>query len=394
MIGILVPEFPSQTHIFFWREIVALREMGESIRIYSTRRPPVEECKHAFRESATNETEYLFPPALGTALVWMLMHPAGTVKAIAYVLSLKGIGFKARASLAGLIPCAAVLSASAKRHGITHLHAHSAANAAHLVALAGLLGGPPYSMMLHGGLNCYGDNHRRKFRDAKFVHTAGKHLVPSVIEEAGVDARRVSPTLMGIDTQKFKDLGKRAFADNRLHMVTVARLGLGKGQHYALRAMKKAVEAGLDVRYTIAGSGPDRALIEAEVKTLGLEDRAKLVGQLSEPEVFDLLQTADLFVLASVGEFEAMPVAVMEAMACGLPALASVIGGVPDMITPGVDGLLAPQHDVQTLAENIAAAAKSGALRKKLSEGARERALRQFDIKVSATKLRDDISSR
>src|SRR4051794_15427014 len=65
-LGILVPEFPQQTHIFFWREIVALRKLGVRVRLYSTRRAAAGACRHAFAEAAAAETHYTFPPRMAT----------------------------------------------------------------------------------------------------------------------------------------------------------------------------------------------------------------------------------------------------------------------------------------------------------------------------------------
>ena len=66
-LGYLVPEFPSQTHIIFWREISLLRETGFPVVIYSTRRPPPGSCQHGFAGAAEAETHYAFPPLVASA---------------------------------------------------------------------------------------------------------------------------------------------------------------------------------------------------------------------------------------------------------------------------------------------------------------------------------------
>lgn len=174
--------------------------------------------------------------------------------------------------------------------------------------------------------------------------------------------------------------------------MSVARLNPAKGHRYALEAVRQAVDQGCDVRYSIAGSGDARRAIEVDVARLGLTDRVALLGSLGEPEVRGLLERADAFLLPSVGLGEASPVAVMEAMASGLPVVASVIGGVPDMITDGEDGLLTPQADVPALTAAITRLARDVELRDRLGRAARARAARQFDSRVIAGRLLDALA--
>jgi glycosyltransferase involved in cell wall biosynthesis len=91
---------------------------------------------------------------------------------------------------------------------------------------------------------------------------------------------------------------------------------------------------------------------------------------------------------------EAAPVSVMEAMACGLPVIASIIGGTPDMITDGVDGLLIKQADEQGLADALMLQAKDPELRRRLGQAARERAVRAFDTRQTARRLLEAIQPR
>src|SRR3981081_400589 len=95
-IGYLVPEFPSQTHIFFWREIQALRSLGESIFLLSTRRPPSQACRHEFASSVRAETRYLFPPHVSTLRRWVFEGSPGLSPALAYRNQIKTAGARDR----------------------------------------------------------------------------------------------------------------------------------------------------------------------------------------------------------------------------------------------------------------------------------------------------------
>jgi colanic acid/amylovoran biosynthesis glycosyltransferase len=386
-IGYLVPEFPSQTHAFFWREIQALREAGVDVHIVSSRRPEAGACKHAFAGAAARQTHYLYPPRAALALGVLLTRPLRTLRALRYVLGLRESPLKKRLRNCGLLLCAADLFDHARRHGYRHLHVHSCADTAHVAALCHHLGGPTYSLTLHGDLPVYGTDHAGKMAAARFVACVTAPLRQQVREKVGLPEGRTPVLWMGVDTDAFRSDGARTYEPNRLHLVTVARLNAMKGHCHALAAMRQALDRGCDIRYTIAGEGPHRVEIDAAVRRLGLADRVEMAGTLSEAAVLALLQRADAFVLPSVGLGEAAPVSVMEAMACGLPVIASVIGGTPDMITDGADGLLVPQADEQALADAFVRLAQDPQERRRLGAAARERAVREFDARQAARRL-------
>ena len=133
-LGYLIPEFPSQTHIIFWREISLLREMGHRVVIYSTRRPPPDSCPHAFAETASAETRYTFPPLPGAALT-LTTRPVRVLRALHYIASLSESSIKDRIKKLGLMLCAAGLVHDASKQGVGHIHVHSCAEAAHIAAL-------------------------------------------------------------------------------------------------------------------------------------------------------------------------------------------------------------------------------------------------------------------
>src|SRR4051812_7295738 len=95
-LGMLVPEFPTQTHVFFWREIETLRELGVETHILSTRRPK-ESCPHSFGVEAAGQTHYLYPPQ--PRALWQSLGGAwrGYGRALEYVGGLSEIGGRAQA---------------------------------------------------------------------------------------------------------------------------------------------------------------------------------------------------------------------------------------------------------------------------------------------------------
>jgi colanic acid/amylovoran biosynthesis glycosyltransferase len=394
-LGYLVPEFPSQTHIFFWREIQALRRLGLEVFTVSTRRPAPSSCRHAFAPIARAETHYLFPPSIAAVATSAATGYRGIAKSLAYLRELENAGFAGRMRRYGLLLSSIDLLHWADKERIDHIHAHSCADAAHVLAMTHRMGGPTYSLTLHGDLEVYGTDHEAKMRDAAFVCAVGQHLCRQIADRVKLPADRILPTFMGLDLSELTSLGKeRSYVPGKLHLVTVARLNPAKGHVHALAAIRMATQAGLDLRYTIAGEGPHLEAIRSQIKALKLDDHVTLSGTLSENEVCQLLSRADTFLLPSVGLGEAWPVSVMEAMAAGLPVVASVIGATPEMITPNQDGFLVRQGDEADLSEKIALLARDVEARRRIGQAARKTAERRFDITLTASALRDAILAR
>jgi colanic acid/amylovoran biosynthesis glycosyltransferase len=390
-LGYLVPEFPSQTHAFFWREVQALRQFGVDVRITSSRKPDPAACRHPFADQARRETHYLVPPH--AAAVWQLVRrPLRTLAAVGYLRKLSVRSWRARVRGVGLLLAAAELVRHARGCGYAHVHVHSCADTAHVAALAKILGGLSYSLTLHGDLPVYGTDHDRKMAGAAFVGCVTRQLRAQVAATVGLPESRLPVIWMGVNTDEYtRPAGDPAAG--ALLVVTVARLNPAKGHVYALRAIRAAVDHGCDVRYEIAGEGPHRGEIEAEVSRLALGDRVRLLGTLGEQEVLALLRRADAFLLPSVGLGEAAPVSVMEAMSCGLPVVSSVIGGTPDMIGHGVDGFLVRPADVDGLTECLTRLARDPQLRQRIGAAARARAVRQFDYRQTGRQLLDAITA-
>ena len=129
----------------------------------------------------------------------------------------------------------------------------------------------------------------------------------------------------------------------RAGIVTVTRLRSPKDIFTLVEAVAQQRSALPHV--TIVGDGPDRALLEQELGAKGIADRFELVGDVGDPGPF--LDRAALFVLSS--RSEGLPMAVLEAMAAGLPVVATAVGGIPEVVHDGVSGTLVPPGDAAAL---------------------------------------------
>ena len=167
------------------------------------------------------------------------------------------------------------------------------------------------------------------------------------------------------------DVPLRAPGAGPVTLLSVGRLRPPKDFMTLLRA----IEPG-SVRVRIVGDGPERAALEAEVARLGLERTVELLGMRGD--VGELLAAADVFVLAS--DSEGLPMSVLEAMAAGLPVVASAVGGVPELVREGETGMLVPPRDSAALAGAIRRLVEDPALRDRLGAAGRQRVEREFSL--------------
>jgi phosphatidylinositol alpha-1,6-mannosyltransferase len=171
-----------------------------------------------------------------------------------------------------------------------------------------------------------------------------------------------------------------------LRLVTVARLSPEKGLADLLAAVALLVAAGRPVTLTVAGSGPDRERLAALVAELGLGDRVRFAGFVPHgPAIVALLDAGDVFVLPS--RSEGLPHSLVEAMARGLPVVATAVGGIPELLGDG-SGVVVGVGDAPALAEAIGTLHADPSRRAALSASSLARAQR-FRPEAQLTELCD-----
>jgi glycosyltransferase involved in cell wall biosynthesis len=139
------------------------------------------------------------------------------------------------------------------------------------------------------------------------------------------------------------------------------------------------------------GDGPDREMLERQVRRAKLDATVRFHGRLNHDEVARLLQQADLVVAPSVpsrdGRREGIPVALMEAMAAGVPVVASNLSGIPELVEDNGTGLLVPPGDARALSRAIQRLLLDPPLRCRLALAARDKVVREFDLPTNAALL-------
>lgn len=392
-LGYFVPEFPGQTHSFFWREIQALRKLGAEPVLLSTRRPDHRLVTHSWAPNAMAETIYLYPltwrQALRCAGRMIVAGPSAWVHVMRGVAA-GGVGRWTRGMALALL--GARLAQAALERDFRHVHVHSSADAAFIAAFASVFAPLTYSIVLHGTLSFYGPGQRFKWQGAAFGLIVSEHLRPSLSDALGHAATslKVGVASMGVDLERFKrDAPYKAWAREGLplRLVSCGRLNPGKGHQDLIAAVASLRAQGTYATLRICGEDDDggdgyRRVLERQVSELGLQDAVTLLGGVDESMVRQELASAHLFVLAS--HTEAMSVAYMEAMAMGIPVIGSRVGGVPDLISDGQDGLLIQPSVPSELIAAILKLAHAPALAELMAQRARTTVEQRFGSERSA----------
>ena len=197
----------------------------------------------------------------------------------------------------------------------------------------------------------------------------------------------------GVDIATFQTATPKT--EGRLRMVTVGALADRKGQEYAIEALARARQAGVDAELTLVGDGPNEEVLRDLAARRGVSSDIVFAGLSKDPRPF--LLNADLFVLPS--RQEGFSNALLEAMASGLPVIATDVGGNAEALENGVGGRVVPPRDAEALASAIIELARRRPSLPEMGAANRERIERRFSLESSAAKvaawyLRETASAR
>lgn len=206
---------------------------------------------------------------------------------------------------------------------------------------------------------------RRAFSHGVVPVALNEEVRSSICREYALPASAVPVVGNGIDLDAFRGPQRRGPRGAGVRLLCVARLAPAKNHALLLRTVARLRESGRDVSLTLVGDGPLRGALEERARELGISQRVRFAGRRTDTPAF--YRDCDLFVLLS--DYEGMPMSIIEAMASGLPVVATRAGGVAELVDDGVNGALV-EADAAAAAEAIAAICDDPALYARLSDGA------------------------
>jgi glycosyltransferase involved in cell wall biosynthesis len=356
--GYLVPEFPGQTHVFFWRELLELERLGAEVQLFSTRKPLARLQVHAWTAEVMARTFYLHPLGLRLFGAFLRIPPLRYLKVLKMIFTAEDLAQGERLRLFLILPHAILLAAELKRRGLTHLHTHFTFRGADVALFATQLAKVGFSISKHGP-DCGVGNQRNKWAHAQFGTVITKTMLAELQTSlAGYLPKDLFLLAMGVDVEKFRRSTSYVppRVGEKVRLFSCGRIDYSKGHDVAVKMALELRRRGIPVELRIAGSiSPGAEYYQAELDALvgehRLQGEVKFLGGISEIEILHELSEAHAFVLAS--RSEPLGVVYMEAMAMEVPTIATNAGGVPELIEDRVTGLLIPLESPEGAADAV-----------------------------------------
>ncbi len=253
--------------------------------------------------------------------------------------------------------------------------------------------GTPYLVFAHGEEITTLDRNRYLSRLRNAVYTNADAVVCNAeftraqLIRIGVKPARIHKITPAVDVERFRpqerdrELMRRFDLNGCTVLLTVARLVSRKGHRLVMDAVARLRGAHPDLRYVIAGTGPDLAALREYAGQLGIAGHVRFAGYVPDSELSNYYNLADVFVMPNreeTGDLEGFGMTFLEAGACGKPAIGGRSGGAEESIAEGVSGFLTDPDDAAELAQTLERMLQNAELRNKLGDQARRRACADF----------------
>ncbi|MDZ7267833.1 MAG: glycosyltransferase [candidate division KSB1 bacterium] len=390
----IMSRFPKISETFILYEMLEQERLGIPVEIYPLLREhqPVVHPEAVALTRRAHFQPFLSTPILQAHWHFLRSHPAVYLRTVVEALRGTWGSLNFFVGALGILPKSVRFAYEMQQQGITHIHAHFANHPALAAMIIHRLTGIPFSFTAHGS-----DLHKdRRMLDQKVAAAAFAVTISAFNKEVMVAAcgeaarRKIHLIPCGIDPAVFHPPAAEP-ADKTLRLLCVASLEEVKGHRFLIEACRRLSLAGVDLVCDLVGDGPQRQAIEQQIAAGGLSDRILLHGSRPRREVAQRLQTAQVKVLASVptksGKREGVPVVLMEAMASGLPVVASRLSGIPELVEHGRTGLLVDPGDVDGLVQALQQLHADPELRRRLGQAGREKVLAHFNLHRNTERL-------
>ncbi|WP_039058594.1 colanic acid biosynthesis glycosyltransferase WcaL [Enterobacter sp. Bisph1] len=357
-------KFPLSSETFVLNQIVAFINMGFEVEIVALHKGDMSNTHAAYTEYRLAEKTH-----------WLLAEPQGKMAKLRYRAQAIGRGFWKSATWKAMnmsrygdesrnliLPAICGLAPHTFSADVFIAHFGPAGVTAAKLRELGVLKGK-IATVFHGidishrdVLNHYAPEYRQLFQRGDLMLPISD-LWAGRLKNMGCPENKIAVSRMGVDMARF-NLRAVKNPGTPLQIISVARLTEKKGLHVAIEACRLLKARGVNFKYRILGIGPWERRLRTLIEQFQLEDVIEMPGFKPSHEVKAMLDEADVFLLPSItgadGDMEGIPVALMEAMAVGIPVVSTVHSGIPELIDAGHSGWLVPENDADALAQRLA----------------------------------------
>lgn len=309
------------------------------------------------------QTHYLYPLKYTQLFLCNLRFfkrsPLHYIKGMLSSVTSPEFSLKRRAKMLYHYLAATTLAQEMLKQNVDHIHAHFMNVSASLAMYASHHSKIPYSITVHSA-GTFKTPHilgvHQKLRSAQFLLMISNYNIEYFSKI--VPCREKSHVVRcGMALADFDFRGTDHEVSTPAKLLAVGRFVEKKGFIYLIQACRHLKQLNVDFQLSLVGDGPLKAALEQEVAKLDLGDRVIFTGPKSTEEVRQAMTEADVVIVPSVtsttGEMEGLPVVIMEAMATGVPVVASAHSGIPEIVQDGKTGYLTPEKDAQAIAQAI-----------------------------------------
>jgi len=394
-IAYIVSRFPHLSETFILREMIALEKFGWSIELF----PLIYQKQEVVHEQAISWLErahrvpWLSGEILLTNLKEFIQRPLLYLSIWKRVLSenIRSPKFLVRAI--ALFPKAVQFAKVMRDENINHIHAHYATHPALVAWIIRQLTGISYSVTVHAHdifversmLSTKLRSSNQIVAISEYNKTYLEYILGSWVND------RTQVIRCGVDSRIYSTHDHQPKRDGIFEILSVGSLQPYKGFRYLIQACALLRRQGIQFRCRIVGGGYLYSELSNLIRVNNLNGLVKLLGFKNQDEVAHILSEADCYIQPSVitssGKMEGIPVALMEAMASGVPVVASSLSGIPELVKEGETGWLVPPKDAKKLADAIVHIYDDPTEAQIRSQKARRLVFREFELNSNVHKL-------
>jgi glycosyltransferase involved in cell wall biosynthesis len=395
-IAYIVSRFPHLPETFILREMISLEQLGWQIELYPLivqRQELIHREARPWLARAQTVPWFSFD-LLQANFSRLFREPRRYLSLFLRALreNLQSPKFLARTLI--LFPRAVWMAERFKADSIEHIHAHYATHPALVAWLISQLTGISYSITVHAH-DIFAEKPMlaTKLQDSVFISAISEFNRKYLVDMFGSRVQQKTQVVRcGIDPVYYGSKnGSHTSIAGQLEILSIGSLQPYKGHIFLVRACKELRRREIPFHCRIVGGGELQPLLERTIQENQLHGLVELLGPRTQDEVSQLLRTANCYVQPSVitpsGKMEGIPVALMEAMASGIPVIATSISGIPELVKNGETGWLVPPENVEALADALAQVYNDPTEAYKRAQSGKRWVLAEFELSSNVKKL-------